>query len=149
MFLNRLLDIQPVFQIEKNIITLNDYKQMVCQKLIEVPVVKNDKFLGILQRRTIVNKILKDEIITLDDYYDSLKMPKIKLQEWDTLEDISHKIMCTEFKIIPVFSNDDQYIGSLQTINILKQLLKEKDFVINYYENMLSDFRELKIKSLL
>jgi predicted transcriptional regulator len=127
---------QRLYQIENKLITKKDLNYMVLQKLIELPVIKNGQLLGFIQRRVLADRLASDDEVLINKIYYQLKKPDYILNTNDSIEEITHKINCTAYKIIPVYSENNEYLGTLQIITILKHLISEKDFVINYYENM-------------
>ena len=135
MILNKLIISDPVYQINKDIITLKDLRLLLDQKLIEVPVVLKGEFLGILQRKSLVDYVLTKSSLCHKPINHFVIEPDQKLKLNDSTEDILHKINCTKFRILPVFDERNMYIATLNLNSLLKAILNEKEYLIHHYES--------------
>lgn len=138
MILNKLITSAPVHQITSRHISLIDLEEMLNKGLTEVPIVLCNSFVGIIQRRTIVQEFIHHSDFTNMPIDNFIIKTDHHLLLSDTNDEILHKVNRTIFRVIPIFDLNNNYIATLHVASILRELLSEQEFIIHQYETLFS-----------
>lgn len=120
-------------------ITKKELEFMLVNKIVEIPVVQKSKFKGIILRSKLVNKFnsSKKESIRVDDI---LEKPDFVLLKSDSDKYLLQKVMSATNRIIPLIDKENNYLGSIKLISIIRILLDEKNTLVKHYERYCQSF---------
>ncbi len=122
----------------KEYFNLDDLRLMLKLCLSEIPIVDCNRLVGYLQRNKLVESLLFDSSCIKTKC--KIMEPDQKIYLEDDIEIILKKLDCTSYKIISIFNNKEEYLGTVYVRFLLRKIIDEKEKAIKYYETYYTSF---------
>ena len=138
---NQLLNSKPreIFSVEPDSLVIDAIKMMDEKKVGALPVIQDHKLVGILSERDYTRKVILNNRSSRETKVSEIMTANVKTVEPSQTIDECMVIMSdNHIRHLPVV-NDGAPVGVLSVMDVVKNIIVEKEFIIEQLEHYITD----------
>ena len=138
---NQLLNtkVSEIFSVEPETLVIDAITLMNEKKVGALPVIKDNKLVGILSERDYTRKVILNNRSSSETMVSEIMTEDVKtVSPSQTIDECMVIMSDNHIRHLPVV-NDDQPVGVLSVMDVVKNLITEKEFILEQLEHYITD----------
>ncbi len=139
---NQLLNSKPntLFSIEPQMTVYDAITMMNEKKVGALPVIKDNVLMGIISERDYTRKVILNNLSSKQTKVSDIMTDSVKTVKPNQTVDECLVIMSTNhIRHLPVVDDNDKPISVLSVMDVVKNIIVEKEFIIEQLEHYITD----------
>lgn len=138
---NQLLNAKPgeIFSVAPETLVIDAIKIMEEKKVGALPVIKENRLVGILSERDYTRKVILNNRNSRDTPVSEIMTENVKtVTPLQTIDECMVIMSDNHIRHLPVVDNDTP-VGFLSVMDVVKNIITEKEFIIEQLEHYITD----------
>ena len=138
---NQLLNARPneIYSVEPDTLVLDAIKIMEEKKVGALPVIQNNKLVGILSERDYTRKVILNNRNSRETTVSQIMTENVKtVSPSQTVDECMIIMSENHIRHLPVVEND-MTVGFLSVMDVVRNIISEKEFIIEQLEHYITD----------
>lgn len=137
----QLLNVKPnaIFSVGPETLVIDAIKIMEEKKVGALPVIKDNKLVGILSERDYTRKVILNNLSSRDTPVSQIMTENVKtVTPSQTIDECMVIMSDNHIRHLPVVDNGTP-VGFLSVMDVVKNIITEKEFIIEQLEHYITD----------
>ncbi len=138
---NQLLNsrVGEIFSVEPDTLVIDAITLMNEKKVGALPVIKDNKLVGIISERDYTRKVILNNRSSRETMVSEIMTENVKtVTPSQTIDECMVIMSDNHIRHLPVVNND-QPVGVLSVMDVVKNIITEKEFIIEQLEHYITD----------
>ncbi len=138
---NQLLNtkVSEIFSVEPDTLVIDAITLMNEKKVGALPVIKDNKLVGILSERDYTRKVILNNRSSRETMVSEIMTEDVKtVSPSQTIDECMVIMSDNHIRHLPVV-NDNEPVGVLSVMDVVKNIITEKEFIIEQLEHYITD----------
>ncbi len=138
---NQLLNtkVSEIFSVEPDTLVIDAITLMNEKKVGALPVIKDSKLVGILSERDYTRKVILNNRSSRETMVSEIMTEDVKtVSPSQTIDECMVIMSDNHIRHLPVV-NDNEPVGVLSVMDVVKNIITEKEFIIEQLEHYITD----------
>ena len=138
---NQLLNAKPrqIFSVTPETMVIDAVKEMNEKKVGALPVIRDNKLVGILSERDYTRKVILNNKNSAETPVSEIMTENVKtVSPSQTIEECMVIMSDNHIRHLPVLQGEEP-VGVLSIMDVVKNIINEKEFIIEQLEHYITD----------
>ena len=139
---NQLLHPKPgiIYSVKPEMKVFDAIKMMNDKKVGALPVIENGKLVGIISERDYTRKVILNNLSSKDTNVSEIMTSDVKtVKTSQTIDECLLIMSNNHIRHLPVIDDDGNPISVLSVMDVVKNIIVEKEFIIEQLEHYITD----------